>query len=33
MKREKEKSSGLAETSCENQYIDHFIDLLEKDIE
>ncbi|MBF4284975.1 hypothetical protein [Vibrio anguillarum] len=33
MKREKEKISGLTESSCENQDIDHFLDLLEKDIE
>ncbi|EGR1346448.1 hypothetical protein EFU42_02445 [Vibrio cholerae] len=33
MKREKEKIRGLTETSCENQDIDHFLDLLEKDIE
>ncbi|WP_332420062.1 hypothetical protein [Vibrio metschnikovii] len=33
MKREKKKSSGSTETSCENQDIDHFLDLLEKDIE
>ncbi|MGR2944402.1 hypothetical protein ABMX85_03730 [Vibrio vulnificus] len=34
MKREKEKKiSGSTETSCENQDIDHFLDLLEKDIE
>ncbi|HGE5982439.1 TPA: hypothetical protein ACGGSI_003360 [Vibrio cholerae] len=33
MKREKEKISSLTETSCENQDIDHFLDLLEKDIE
>ncbi|MBF4442658.1 hypothetical protein EA908_21995 [Vibrio anguillarum] len=25
--------SGLTESSCENQDIDHFLDLLEKDIE
>ncbi len=27
MKREKEKISGSTETSCENQDIDHFLDL------
>ncbi|EOX1290382.1 TPA: hypothetical protein ACGF51_003243 [Vibrio cholerae] len=33
MKREKEKISGLTETSCEKQDIAHFLNLLEKDIE
>lgn len=32
MKREKEKSSGLTETLRDNQDIDRFLDLLEKDI-
>ncbi|EOX4451570.1 hypothetical protein P3597_03790 [Vibrio parahaemolyticus] len=33
MKREKEKSSGLTETSRDNQDTDRLLDLLEKDIE
>ncbi|EOX4237577.1 MULTISPECIES: hypothetical protein [Vibrio] len=33
MKREQEKNSGLTETSRDNQDIDLFLDLLEKDID
>ncbi|EGR0770869.1 hypothetical protein HBG08_003864 [Vibrio parahaemolyticus] len=33
MKREKEKISGVTETSRDNQDIDRLLDLLEKDIE
>ncbi|ENM3738459.1 hypothetical protein NB567_00150 [Vibrio parahaemolyticus] len=33
MKNEKEKICRLTETSCENQDVTHFLDLLVKDIE